>query len=315
MARRHWTLMVVPDDHSGVRQYRLSNRVIRTGISFGVLTFVVLFSLAAGFFVKEDQRLEAERLAKANELLVAEIASIRSDMSTLETSLAQLSEKDEQYRLLANLEPLDEDVKLAGVGGPGSRTVEGNPLWRVDRSLADVTFATAEDLSALIRRAQLLSASWDEASDAMETQVDVWERTPSIRPVEGQHWLSSRFSRSRMHPILNRARPHKGIDVVAARGTPVVASAKGTVIYAGNTGGDYGYMVDIDHGRGVVTRYAHLGKGSIVVRRGQVVERWQKVAEVGSTGLVTSPSLHYEVLVNGRAQDPEDFVVEDLIQF
>jgi murein DD-endopeptidase MepM/ murein hydrolase activator NlpD len=315
MARRHWTLMVVPDDHSGVRQVRLSNRTVRTGVSFGVLLFTVLVSLSAGFFVKEDQRLEAKRLAKANEMLVAELDEIRTDMVTLESSLAQLSRKDEQYRLLANLEPLDEEVKLAGVGGPGSRTVEGSPLWAVDKSLAELTFGTAEDMDALIRRAQVLSTSWDEASHAMDAQVEVWERTPSITPVAGQSWLSSRFSRNRLHPILNVARPHKGIDIVARRGTPVVAAAKGTVVYAGNTGGDYGYMVDVDHGRGVVTRYAHLGKGSVLVKRGQVVERWQRLAEVGSTGLVTSPSLHYEVLVNGRAQNPENFVVSDVLQF
>lgn len=307
--------MIVPDDHSEVTQYRLSNRLVRTSISVAVLTVAVLSSLAAGFFVKEDQRLEAERLSQANALLVAEIEEMRSGMTSLERSLAGLSQKDEQYRLLANLEPLDEDVKLAGVGGPGSRTVETNPLWEVDRSLADLTFGATEDMNALIRRAQVLSSSWDEAAHAMGTQVDIWERTPSITPVAGQSWLSSRFTRNRMHPILNVNRPHKGIDIVARTGTAVVASAKGTVVYAGNTGGDYGYMVDIDHGRGVRTRYAHLAKGSVVVERGEVVERWQKVAEVGNTGLVTSPSLHYEVLVNGNATNPEDFVLSDVLQF
>ena len=159
--------MVVPDDHSGVRQVRLSNRMVRTGVSFGVLLFAVLVSLSAGFFVKEDQRLEANRLAKANEMLVAELDEIRTSMATLESSLAQLSQKDEQYRLLANLEPLDEEVKLAGVGGPGSRTVDGSPLWSVDKSLAELTFGTSEDMDALIRRAQVLSSSWVVAAGAL----------------------------------------------------------------------------------------------------------------------------------------------------
>ena len=87
------------------------------------------------------------------------------------------------------------------------------------------------------------------------------------------------------------------------------------MIFAGNSRGDYGYMVEIDHGRGVVTRYAHLGQNSVVVRRGQTVERWQKIGEVGATGLVTSPSLHYEVLVNGRAQDPLQYVIGDALEF
>ena len=305
--------MVVPDDHTGVKQYRLSSRGLRTGLITVGVVVVALVSLSAGFFVRENQRLEAKRLAQANEILLGQLKDFRSDMEALETSLGQLSQRDEEYRLLANLEPLDEDVKLAGVGGPGTRTVEETPLWRVDRSLAELTFGTNEELNALIRRAQVLATSWREATDAMETQVDIWERTPSIMPTDG--YLSSPFSRNRMHPILNIRRPHKGIDIAARRGTPVVAAARGTVRFAGNTGGDYGYMVDIDHGRGVVTRYAHLAKNSVVVHRGETVERWQKIAEVGSTGLVTSPSVHYEVVVNGRAQDPDHFVLADVLQF
>ena len=311
--------MVVPDDHTGVSQYRLSSRLVRTVSTFAALVLVVLVSLAAGFFVKEGQRLEADRLAQANALLVQEVERIRGDLATLEGTLADLSSKDEHYRLLANLEPLDEDVKLAGVGGPGSRTLEGTPLWQVDRELAEITFGTGEDLSSLIRRAQLLSSSWTEATDSMAVQVDIWQRTPSIIPLPGEegenYWTSSRFSKARQHPILNVTRPHKGIDVVARRGTEVMAAAKGTIRYAGNTGGDYGYMVEIDHGRGIVTRYAHLGRGSLTVKRGQVVERGEKIAEVGMTGLVTSPSLHYEVIENGRPQDPAKYVLGDVIAF
>lgn len=314
--RRHWTLMVVSDDRTGVKQYRLSRRGLWAAASLAVVIVLVLAGLSVGFFLQESQRQEAERLAEANALLVEEIDQIRQEMDALESTLGNLSEKDERYRLLANLEPLDEDVKLAGIGGPGSRTVENNPLWQVDQSLAELTFGTTQDLTALIRRAQLLSSSWNEATDAMATQVDIWERTPSILPTgEEPSYVSSGFSHSRMHPILNVRRPHEGIDIVARRGTPVVAAAKGTVTYAGNTGGDYGYMIDISHGNGVITRYAHLARGSLVVRRGQTVERWQKIAEVGSTGLVTSPSIHYEVIVNGRAVDPDEFVLSDVLRF
>jgi murein DD-endopeptidase MepM/ murein hydrolase activator NlpD len=314
--RRHWTLMVVPDDRTSVRQYRLSRDGLYAGLGLAVAVLVVLAGFSIGFFLRESQRQEAERLAAANALLVEEITGIRGEMAALEATLGELSEKDERYRLLANLEPLDEDVKLAGIGGPGSRTVETNALWQVDESLARLTFGTTLDLTSLIRRAQLLSSSWNEATEAMATQVDIWERTPSILPTgEAPSYVSSGYSRNRLHPILNVRRPHEGIDIVARRGTPIVAAAKGRVIYAGNTGGDYGYMIDIDHGQGVITRYAHLAQGSLVVRRGQTVERWQKIAEVGSTGLVTSPSIHYEVIVNGRTRDPDEFVLSDVLRF
>jgi murein DD-endopeptidase MepM/ murein hydrolase activator NlpD len=305
--------MVVPDDHTGVKQYRLSSRSLKMGLGAGALVLLILSSMALGFLMLDGQKSEAERLGQANAALVKQLAGMRADLATLEQSLDELSAKDARYRLLANLEPLDDDVKLAGVGGPGSRTVEATSLYEVDEPLAELAFETEEELNALIRRAEVLATSWDDATEAMQEQVDTWERTPSIMPTRG--YKSSSFSRNRMHPILNVRRPHKGIDIVAHRGTPVVAAAKGTVRFAGNTGGDYGYMVEIDHGDGVATRYAHLAKGSVVVRRGQQVDRWEKIAEVGTTGLVTSPSIHYEVVVNGRAQDPDEFVLSEVLAF
>ncbi len=305
--------MVVPDDHSVVRQYRLSSGLVKLGAAAAALVLVVLSGFSTAYFVADAEETESTRMERTNALLVREIEEVRSEVATLEGALDELSSKDERYRLLANLEPLDEDVKLAGVGGPGSRTVEANPLWAVDRPLAALAFRTNQELEGLIRRAQVLSSSWDEVTGAMEEQVDLWERTPSILPTSG--YKSSGFSTNRMHPILNVRRPHKGIDVVARRGTAVVAAAKGTVTYAGNTGGDYGYMVDIDHGNGVVTRYAHLGRGSVVARVGQKVERWAKIGEVGTTGLVTSPSVHYEVIVDGRARNPDKYVLADVLRF
>jgi murein DD-endopeptidase MepM/ murein hydrolase activator NlpD len=305
--------MVVPDDQSNLRQFRLSTRLVQGGITAAALTLLVLSSLAAGFLTKQPVLTEAEKLARANELLVREVKEMRQEMATLESSLLELSSRDERYRVLANLEPLDEDVKLAGVGGPGARTLQTSRLWQLDRSLADLTFHTSEELTTLTRRAQLLAVSWAEASTALESQNERWERTPSIYPVRG--YKTSGFTTRRMHPILNVARPHLGVDIAARRGTPVVATAKGMVVRAGDTGNDYGYLVDIDHGNGVVTRYAHLARGSIRVKVGQAVSRWDQIAEVGTTGMVTGPSVHYEVIVDGRPRNPDQYVVGDILRF
>jgi murein DD-endopeptidase MepM/ murein hydrolase activator NlpD len=305
--------MVVPDDQSKLRQFRLSNRLVQGGVTAAALTFLMLSTLAGGFLTKQPILTEADKLARANELLVREVKDMRQEMATLESSLLELSSRDERYRVLANLEPLDEDVKLAGVGGPGARTLQTSRLWQVDRSLADLTFHTNEELTTLNRRAQLLAASWAEASDALESQNERWERTPSIYPVRG--YKTSGFTTRRMHPILNIPRPHLGVDIAARRGTPVVATAKGVVIRAGDTRGDYGYLVDIDHGNGVVTRYAHLARGSVRVKVGQSVNRWDKIGEVGTTGMVTGPSVHYEVIVDGRPRNPDLYVVGDILRF
>lgn len=305
--------MVVPDDQSSVRQFRLSGRAVRNGLVSAALAALVLTTIAAGFLSRPHRLAETEKLARANELLVQEVLEMQREMASLESSLTALSSRDERYRVLANLEPLDEDVKLAGVGGPGTRTLQTSRLWQVDRDLAELTFGTSEQLTALNRRAQVLTASWTEATGALESRNERWERTPSIYPVRG--YRTSGFTQRRLHPILGVHRPHLGVDIAARRGTPVVATAKGRVTFAGDTGGDYGVMVDIDHGNGVITRYAHLARGSIQVRVGQSVERWAKIGDVGTTGMVTGPSVHYEVVVDGRARNPDQFVVGDILRF
>lgn len=118
-------------------------------------------------------------------------------------------------------------------------------------------------------------------------------------PVDGAR-LSSGFG-MRMHPILGFSRLHRGVDFAAPTGTPVLASAAGRVVRAG-WGGGYGNMIDIDHGRGIVTRYAHLSR--MDVRVGQQVTQGQRIGAVGSTGMSTGPHLHYEVIRNGEPIDP-----------
>ena len=130
--------------------------------------------------------------------------------------------------------------------------------------------------------------------------------TPSILPTAG--WLSSQFTRSRFHPILHENRPHEGIDVTAPTGTPIIAPAAGKVVHAGNAQG-FGLVVEIDHGNGIRTKFAHCSR--VAVRVGQQVTRNQLIAAVGSTGLSTAPHLHYEIHVNGKPVDPLTYVLPD----
>src|SRR2546428_10361312 len=131
---------------------------------------------------------------------------------------------------------------------------------------------------------------------------------PSIMPTKG--WLTSAFARERVHPILHLARPHEGIDVSAPMGMEIDAPASGIITEVTWQEG-YGNTLKIDHGYGLVTRYAHCSK-ILVVRRPRV-ERGQPIAKVGSTGLSTGPHLHYEVRVHRRPVDPMKYVLPDAI--
>ena len=119
---------------------------------------------------------------------------------------------------------------------------------------------------------------------------------------------ASSFGR-RIDPFNGQWAMHEGIDFLADMGSPVVAAAGGVVVFAG-LHPQYGYMVDIDHGNDLVTRYAHCSK--LLVREGDVVHRGRKIAESGSTGRSTGPHLHFEVRFRGVAQNPAKFLVSNL---
>lgn len=123
--------------------------------------------------------------------------------------------------------------------------------------------------------------------------------------------VSSRFNMSRRHPILNTIRAHKGVDYAAPTGTPVRAAGDGRIRFAGVKGG-YGNVLEIDHSRGIVTRYGHLSRFASGMRVGKRVDQGTVIAFVGMTGLATGPHLHYEYQVNGVFKNPQSIKVAEV---
>lgn len=145
-------------------------------------------------------------------------------------------------------------------------------------------------------------------SGRRETRTPVMAASMEGLPVMGR--ITSRFSSSRRHPVLGVVRPHRGLDIAANSGTPITAPAPGRVVFAGRKFG-FGNVVEIDHGHGIITRYAHCR--SLHVKRGMTVETGATIATVGRTGLASGPHLHFEVLVDGRSVDPLKQRVENLL--
>lgn len=301
--------MLIPHGNEKVRSVHLSHSSVRAIVSVILLVVLLIGIFTTGFFLKQGQHLRAERLERENELLAAEVTGMREEMAALSSSIATLAEKDAQYRTIAGLPEIDEDVQRVGIGGPGTKTVESFEIYQENPELGGQIFAATYDLETLLRRTTLLNTSMDEALNTLRANTERLEATPSISPSSGH--LSSLFSKNRRHPVLRITRPHQGIDIAAPVGEPILAPAKGRVIYSGSKPGGYGMTVEIDHGFGYVTRFAHASR--LLVREGESVERGQTIAEVGATGLVTGPHLHYEVEVNGRAVDPLNFIITDAI--
>jgi hypothetical protein len=282
MSKRNWTVVIVPHGSESPRHLDVSERSIRAakwgaGFAGGI---VLLAAGLIGLSVARGSVLGMLGLdSRDHEMLV-----MRHRIALLQDTVASLAKRGDQMRLLAGL-PVSDSI-----GTTPSSLVE--PV----------------DMDTLIRRANDLSASFAEVSDRLSKNVERLASTPSIMPTTG--WLSSEFSRSRFHPILHKARPHEGIDLAAPYGTPVVAPAAGTIERITTQTG-YGLVLEIDHGNGVETKYAHLSR--VLVHVGQRVTRGEPIAAIGNSGLSTGPHLHYEVHVNGKVVDPLTYVLPGAI--
>ncbi len=304
MAAGKWTILVVNDDGSGVRQVRFSRVLVRGLMALSVLVLFVWVSFATQALIRLHGPQETLRLEREQNKLQSQLGQLRGRVGELGNKLETLSHSDQHFRLLAGLDPLDEEVKQAGIGGPDARTLRRTPLWQVNQGAGETMYRIHADVSALLRRAYVLSSSRREAHDSLQFQQERLARTPSIQPVEGT--ISSGFTRWRFHPILQFGRAHEGLDITAQKGTPIVAAAKGRVRFVGRHG-EFGLMVEIDHGFNLVTRYAHTSK--TLVHNGQAVQRGDTIALVGASGLADGPHLHYEVLSFGRPVNPRQYLM------
>ncbi len=149
-----------------------------------------------------------------------------------------------------------------------------------------------------------LESKINELDEFLLDRESILLSTPVILPING--WITSYYG-PRVNPVSKRLKMHEGIDIGAPYGTPIYSAADGKVVFSGVKPG-FGTHVQIDHGYGMETIYAHSSK--VLVRKGDIVRRGDVIAKVGSTGHSTGPHLHYEVRVNGVAVDPYYFLLE-----
>jgi murein DD-endopeptidase MepM/ murein hydrolase activator NlpD len=264
----------------------------------------------------------------------------KNDLATNERKLQQLAaEHDrtvaERNRLQVQITELQnraaaapvqsgaaESAPAAPAPAPAQRSIADHPPDRrsdntgktseVERLLA----STGIDVEKLLSHLSALppgqggpyvaldKANMPGAGDARSEELQKIIKTLPLAAPLAHYEISSGFG-GRSDPFHGKQAFHAGVDFTSAYRAPILATAPGTVIFTG-VKDNYGKVVEIDHGHGIVTRYAHLHR--IVVPLGQRVQARQQVAELGSTGRSTGPHLHYEVLVNGVAQDPEKFL-------
>ncbi len=231
---------------------------------------------------------------------------INKKMSQVEQVLEGIQHRDNEiYRLYFETNPIPEEQRKAGFGGVNRyKSLEGFEN-------SDMIIDVSKNMDILSKQLYIQSKSLDEIINLAEDKEKLLASIPAIQPIRkedlsrmasGYGWRSDPFTKAR--------KKHNGMDFTAPTGTPIYATGNGRVKRADNTASGFGQHIEIDHGYGYKTIYAHLSKYN--VKRGQNVSRGDLIGFVGNTGRSVGPHLHYEVHKNGRPINPINFYYGNL---
>lgn len=305
MTKKSWTILIAPHDKESVRKVSIRQGLITF---FSVLGIVFIFAGVYLTIVYWNNIYNLSKLAKLeneNRLLLQKVKAVDKEIAQLSGKIGKHLEENQQYRCIAGLQFLNEDVIAAGIGG---MPPVGDPyLFEIDSYLAKRLQDQDTQLDALLRKADLARQSIKDAIENIKATSDKWAHYPSIKPTKG--YISSGFGR-RLHPVFKKMQFHSGIDLKTSEGFPILAAADGRVIQSAERGG-FGKTVTIDHGYGIQTFYAHCSE--IYVSEGDPIKRGDVIGHVGHTGRTTGAHLHYEVHVDGVPKNPLNFILDSYV--
>lgn len=231
-----------------------------------------------------------DELAQRDRFLRENLDMLARQLGEMQAKLVQLESLGERVSGLAGLNPAE--IRLAPGRGGALGVQQALSVEQLSASLA-----------ALEQQATLRSDLLTVMESRLFEQRIGKLMVPTQRPITDGH-LGSYFG-WRIDPFTGHAALHTGLDFQADTGTPILAAAGGVVV-AQEVHPEYGHMVELDHGNGLTTRYAHASR--VLVKKGDLVKRGKPIAEVGSSGRSTGAHLHFEVLMQGVPQDPQKFL-------
>lgn len=317
-----YSVIVVGDGTSPVRRFDVQAKKVRQALWSAAIGAAMLVAGSVDYVNVRVQHFELDDLRLEVVQQREQIEAFESRIGEVKGKLQEIAEFERKVRIIANLpgsagtggEEVSEVVpEPTGIEDPTDLSARSLPFpipeaagAETDRDEQPVDPAEVGVRAAqrLGQQAQLREVSLSELTDSLLSKRERLAATPAIWPAKG--WMTSRFG-SRISPFTNRKQFHAGIDIAGERGTDVVASADGKVVFSGGRG-PLGKSVIVDHGHGLRTTYGHTD--AVFVKPGEKVERGQRIASLGSTGRSTGPHLHYVVEVNGKAVNPLDYIFD-----
>lgn len=303
--RKKISLVILSNSGASVKQFTISKAFLKGFVVFCLVALGVLgydyYTLKASSVLSSNNAIQ---LTSQHEEIVRQrqqIQDFASEISELKNKLVDLNNFEKKIRIIANIENVEEQNNLFGVGGSIPEDLDAQiPLTQKHNSLLREMHDQVDQLHlATVNQNQ----GFETLFKYLQDQQSLLASTPAIRPCQG--WTTSNFG-YRISPFTGRREFHKGFDIANRKGTPILATADGVISFAGSKG-LLGNTVVIDHGHGMVTRYGHLDK--IAAKRGKAVKRGDKIATMGNTGRSTGPHVHYEIHLNGIPVNPEKYIL------
>lgn len=298
-----FTLIVVPDRHAEVKRFHLKKVWILQALAGLAAVLLVALVLAGHYVSIVAEAHENPLLRDENLKLKSELAVIREQLQHVGQTLDRVERFDQKLRAITLLSDPQRNLAMGPTEQPALAASGENQFVRSKD--AEGPQVVGQKLGKLSAEATRQEQSLAELQAYFQDQKSLLASVPSVWPVRG--WVTSDFG-SRLDPYTSDHVMHAGLDIAGPHGKEIVAPADGTVVFAGLEGG-YGNVVVIDHGYGIKTRYGHLA--FIKVKSGERVKRGDILAGMGNTGRSTGPHLHYEVRVNGVAQNPRKFILDE----
>lgn len=274
---------------------------------FGFIAAALVTATLISYFAFQFVGSPNEKLLRLqNNNLRDSYKDLNDEVKELQQKMAELEKRDNNvYRSIFEANPIPDSARAKELEMQQEiKTVTGMNNIELFNSIT----ASLRNLGARIK-AQ--AVSYKEIDELLKNKEQLLSHTPAIQPVSNQDLsrIASGFG-YRIDPVYKTVKMHAGLDFAAPQGTPIYATANGTVSLAGNAGNGYGNHVVINHGYGYETLYGHMVR--VKVRQGQQVTRGEVIGWVGSTGKSTGPHCHYEVHKNGNKIDPVYFFYNDL---
>ncbi len=334
--KKTYTFLIATNRRGKTQSVTITAAWLKALVFFGVILTVLMGAAFVDYVGLLLEAGENKRLQTENATLKRQFQVVESKLESLETGLERVNRFSKKLKLITNIDDQDRSLKLSvntnevpaqmmGTDLPigphpqreptaafpqkDSLFMETPPL---DEKRGELGIEVRRDYATLsvridraVKEAQLREQGILQLYESLSERQSLLAATPSIKPARG--WFTSRFG-YRIDPFTGKPVMHAGLDIAAPPGTPVYAPADGVISFVGYESG-YGKLVSIDHGYGVVTRFAHNSR--LLVEKGQKVSRRDVISTVGSTGRSSGPHLHYEVRVHGIPVDPRNYILDE----